>query len=398
MSEETLRPDPAPRPARKLRVVSVVDGIGITGGGERFAREVALRLNRDRFDVTLCLSRPIPPVVAPAAAAAALAELRNTGADVMELSRRSRLDLRAWRPLLRMLRERRIDILHTHKFGSNVWGGLLDTLAPAPVFIAHEHTWSYEGKPLRRILDRELIARRADAFVAVSQADRRRMIEVERIDPGKVVVVPNAIPTRMPSVDRDVRAELGIPADALVIGTVCVLRPQKALDMMLAAVARLRTRFPSCRMVIAGEGGERQRLEALASELDIEETIRFLGQRDDVPDVLAAFDVFVLSSDFEGMPLAVIEAMGAGIPVVATRVGGIPDLIDDGAQGLLVPARDPDALAEAIGDLLSNPERARRLGAAGRERREREFDIDVAVRRVERLYEDLYAGSAEASA
>jgi glycosyltransferase involved in cell wall biosynthesis len=191
---------------------------------------------------------------------------------------------------------------------------------------------------------------------------------------------------------------LGIPADAPVIGTVCNLRPQKALDVMLSAVASLRPKLPDCRLLIVGDGVEREGLEALAEQLGLADAVTFLGQRDDIPDVLAAFDLFALSSDFEGMPLAVIEAMGAGLPVAATRVGGIPDLIDDGVQGLLVPARDAGALASAMGELLSAPDLSRRLGEAGRARRQEEFDIDVVVSRVERLYEELAGISRGAGA
>ena len=132
-------------------------------------------------------------------------------------------------------------------------------------------------------------------------------------------------------------------------------------------------------------------LTSLASELSLDDAISFLGHRDDVPDVLAALDVAVISSDYEGAPLAVIEFMAAGLPVVATRVGGIPDLIDDGEQGLLVPRRDPAALADAIAGLLADPGRARAIGEAGRRRQRAEFDIDVAVRTIEGLYEDLCA-------
>jgi glycosyltransferase involved in cell wall biosynthesis len=392
-------PDESPQPkplrraaARKVRVVILVDGVGITGGGERFARELALRLDRSRFELTYCTSRPADPEIDQGAVAAALEELRASGAEVIELPRRSAADVLAWRPVLRILRKRRVDILHSHKFGSNVWGAILATLARTPVFIAHEQTWSYDGQPVRRFLDRELISRRADAFVAVSRADRRRMIEVEHVPEGKTLVIPNAVPMGIRDPDRDVRQELGIAANVPVVGTVCVLRPQKALDTMLDAFSRLRVGFPDCRLVIAGDGPERGRLEARAHALGLDEAALFLGDRNDVPDVLAAFDVFALSSDFEGTPLAVIEAMGAGVPVVATDVGGLPDLIDDGVHGRLVPARAPEALARVIREILSDPGLGTRLGAAARERQEREFAIEASVSRVETLYDDLYAG------
>jgi glycosyltransferase involved in cell wall biosynthesis len=174
-----------------------------------------------------------------------------------------------------------------------------------------------------------------------------------------------------------------------VIGTVSVLRPQKALDVLLRASRILVEDFPGLRVLIAGEGDRRFALEDLTAELGLQDTVMFLGVRTDVPDVLAALDVAVNSSDFEGSPLSLMEYMEAARPVVATRVGGIPDLIDDGEQGLVVEPQDPASFAAAVAQLLRDPERARRMGERGRERRRSEFDIDVMVRRLEALYEEL---------
>ena len=129
------------------------------------------------------------------------------------------------------------------------------------MFVAHEQTWSFEGRPVRRFLDRELIARRADAFVAVSSEDRRRMIELERIDAEKVLFIPNAVPSDTPRAGHDVRAGARDPLRTRpLIGAVAVLRPQKALDVLLEATARVRERFPELRVLLAGDGHERGRL------------------------------------------------------------------------------------------------------------------------------------------
>jgi glycosyltransferase involved in cell wall biosynthesis len=260
-----------------------------------------------------------------------------------------------------------------------------------PVIVAHEHTWSYQGQPLRRLADRVVIARGSSAFVAVSREDQRRMIEIEGIRPQDTLFIPNGIPAPPAASGSDVRAELGIAPEAPVIGTVSVLRPQKALDVLLRASRILVEEFPGLRVLIAGEGDRRFALEDLTAELGLQDAVMFLGVRTDVPDVLEALDVAVSSSDFEGSPLSVMEYMEAARPVVATRVGGIPDLIDDGAQGLLVEPQDPAGFAAAVAQLLRDPERARQMGERGRERRRTEFDIDVMVRRLEALYEELRA-------
>jgi glycosyltransferase involved in cell wall biosynthesis len=374
---------------RRLRVVGLIDAIGVTGGGERFARDLTEHLDPDRFERTLCVSRWDEEARSRPDALAAVAEIEAAGVEFVGLERESAWSVGAWRPLLRLLREREVDVLHAHKFGSNVWGAILDAAARPPVFVAHEQTWSYRGRPLRRWLDRHLIARRADTFIAVSSEDRRRMIEIEGIDPAKIEVVVNAIVTPEPSPDADVRAELGIAPDALVIGTVCMLRPQKALEVLLEAVPAVREQHPGIVVLIAGDGPERDRLEAMSQQLGIEDAVRFAGMRSDVADVLRAFDVWISCSDYEGTSLAVMEAMDASLPIVATRVGGTPDLIDDGVHGLLVEPRDSPALANAVNELLDDRERASAFGRAARARRRTEFDIAATARRVGELYERL---------
>jgi glycosyltransferase involved in cell wall biosynthesis len=267
---------------------------------------------------------------------------------------------------------------------------LLGRLARVPIVVAHEHTWSYEGRPVRKLLDRHLVARGANVVVAVSRADRARMVAIERIPPARVQVVPNGIPPLPEPSGRNIRAELGIAPDTPVVLAVGLLRPQKALDNLIRAVAELAPAHPGLRVLIAGGGPEQEPLEALVRELDLDGTVTLLGARDDVPDLLAVADVAVSSSNFEGTPLAVLEYMAAGKAIVATTVGGIPDVITDGVEGVLVPPRDPRALAAAVGDLLGDPERRARLGAAAQERQQREFTLDATVRRVEELYAELW--------
>jgi glycosyltransferase involved in cell wall biosynthesis len=380
----------------RLKVVTLVDGLGLAGGGERLAREIVTRLDPDRFDRTLCVSRWRPEIAVQPGGREALAGLREAGVAFLGLERRSALDLPAWGPLLSLLRRGRVDVLHAHKFGSNVWAAMLRPFARTPVVIAHEHTWSFEGQPVRKLLDRRLIAARADAFLVVSNADRRRMIEVERIDPAKVVLVRNGIPPPPPPTNRDVRKELAIDEAAPVIGTVCALRPQKALDVLVDAAAILAPQVRGLRVVIAGEGPERVALERQIAALGLEGTVTLLGQRADVPDLLEALDVAVCSSDFEGTPLSILEYMDAALPVVATRVGGVPDVIESGTHGVLVEPRDPRSLAAAAGELLANRDRAAAMGRRGRERRRSEFDIERTVRHVERIYSDLSRGVAPA--
>ena len=370
---------------RKLRVLTLVDKPTVTGGAERLAAVVAMKLDPARFESVLCASRQTDEPLLDR-------ELEEAGIGVLALGRRSTLDLLAWRPLVSLLRDG-VDVVHTHMFGSNVWGTVLGRLSGVPVVVAHEHTWSFQGRPLRRFLDRELVARWADVFVAVSGEDRRKMIEVEGVDPAKIRLIPNGIPSPANGAGADVRTELGIEPGAPVLGVVCELRAQKALEVLFEAAALLLVEFPTLKVLVAGDGPERARLEEGARRLGVADTVLFLGIRRDVPAVLAAVDVAVLSSDYEGSPLSVMEYMAAAKPVVSTRVGGVPELVQEDVHGLLVEPRDPEALAEAVARLLRDPALAKRLGAEGRKRQQREFSLEAMVGRIEDLYEELWLAS-----
>ena len=219
------------------------------------------------------------------------------------------------------------------------------------------------------------------------------MIELQKISPETAVFVANGIPALPPPSGRDLRAELGIGPEDPVVTTVGFLRRPKTMDVLAEAAARIAPRFPGLKVLIVGEGDDRPVYEALIERLGMQDTVKLLGLRSDVPDLLAASNVAVLSTNHEGSPLSVMEYMDAGLPVVASRVGGIPDLIDDGVHGLLVEPQDPAGLGDAIARVLGDPEEARLMGERGRERRRREFDIDVMVENLQDLYLELFAAT-----
>jgi glycosyltransferase involved in cell wall biosynthesis len=373
------------RTRRKIRVVTLTDSLG-SGGAERLAVQTTAGLDPDLFERTLCVTRQPGANDSPEYIGVAMEQLRAASVRVLQLPRSSRANLSAWWPLVQILRREHIEVLHSHKFGANVSGALLGRLCNVPVVIAHEHTWSFEGMPLRRLLDRGLVARASNVLIAVSREDRRRMIETERIDPARIVIIPNGISDLPPCTGHDVREELGIAKDATVIGTVSVLRPQKAIDVLISATAQLRDEFPDLHVLIVGDG-DREPYEKLVDQLGLRGMVHLLGIRTDVRDLLAAFQVSICSSDFEGSPLAVIEYMAAGLPTVATRVGGVPDLIDDGVEGILVEPREPAALAAAVAALLRDPVRAANMGRRARERQQRDFTLRATVTRLQDLYE-----------
>jgi glycosyltransferase involved in cell wall biosynthesis len=375
-------------PRRRLRVLTLLDTLR-PGGAERLAVTVAARLDRRRFESSVCVSRRL--------GWSPLAEiLEEAGVPVVTLNRTSRGAVWSWAPLVATLRRRRIDVLHAHMFGSNVWGTILGRAAGVPVVVAHEHGSPLERSRLRAAVDRELVARAADVLVAVSESDRRRLIEVEGVLSSKIRVIPNGIPP-LPAPRADLRKEVGIPEGAPVIGALTVLRPEKALDVLVEATALLGTQFPDLRVLIAGTGPEEEGLRRLVAERGLDRTVLLLGFRPHVADVLAALDVVIHASDREGSPLAVLESMAAGKGIVATRVGGIPALLEDEEHALLVPPRDAPALAAAVARVLRDRTLRQRLGRNARERQHRKFDIQATVTELEDLYEQLFASSHNAT-
>jgi glycosyltransferase involved in cell wall biosynthesis len=373
--------------AVRAHVLTITDTIG-RGGAEEIALTLNLGLDPQRFRRSFCLTRDPTPMDPTGRfdAPARLERLRADGVELLLLERHSTLNLLAWLRLARFMRAQHVDIVHSHKFGSNFWGTVVAKLARVPVILAHEHTWSFEGERLRRFIDRRVISRLADAVIAVSDADRRRMHDIVGIPAQRIVLIPNGIEPLPPGDGPALRREVGVPGDAPVLVAVANLRPQKAFDVMLRAVALLRPRFPNVYLLIAGGGRHGTELEALAAELGISSAVVFLGVRRDIENVLAAGHVAVSSSDFEGSPLAAMQYLAAALPVVATDVGGMPDLVRHGENGLLVPRRNPEALAGALGELLADPDRARLMGERGRELQREQFSLDAMVQRVQDLY------------
>jgi glycosyltransferase involved in cell wall biosynthesis len=390
---QTDRSAAAQLSGRRLRVLQLTDRVGTHGGAERLTMQIAERLDPARFESFVCATRFSREERERPTVADAVQQLEAAGVTFLGLDRSSKYDLAAWHPLYRLLRRQRIDVVHAHKFGANVWGVVMGRLARVPVVVTHEHGWAFEGEPLKVFLDRELIARGGTVHVAVSRADEERMSSIERIKPKDTIFVPNGISPLPPPSGKDVRAELGIAVDAPLVGTMGSLRYPKAIDNLVRAADPLRRLVPGVKVLIAGDGPDRPAIEQLMDELDLHDTVLLLGLRSDVPDLLAALDVAVCPSDSEGSPLSIMEYMDAGLPVVSTNVGGVPDLVDHGVHGLLVPRRDPEALAGAMAELLGDRPRAAEMGRRGRERRAREFDIDVMVRNIEDLYSSLYVAA-----
>jgi glycosyltransferase involved in cell wall biosynthesis len=373
-------------PIRVLQVARDA-GYGGIGGAEILVLEFARQLDPSRFQRLLCTTR------APLGDRRALtrqeaSELRRAGVTVLTLDRRTSVSLLPWLRLLALLVRNRVDIVHAHMPRASIPAAILARLARVPVVIAHEHGSTRYGERLRRILNRLIVGRLCDLVLAVSEWDRAQLVAAQGLPASRVAVLPNGIPP-LPAPRRNLRSTLAPPGP--LVGAIGRLDPVKGYDDLLAAIGLLRRDGVPVHLAIAGVGPDESRLRGLISAWRLDGDVSLLGLRDDVPDLLRALDVAVMSSHSEGAPLAIIEYMAAGLPIVATRVGGIPELIAHDREGLLVAPRDPAALAAALRRLLEDRQLARRLGDAALQRQRSEYAFDVMIERLSDLYERLIA-------
>ena len=367
-------------PHSAFRNVLMMTDVTGRGGAERALVDLAIRLDRTRYNVTVCATRSAgnyQPV------------LDAAGVRTIVLNRNSRWEAYKLLGLLTLLRRERINILHTHLFGSNTWGRVLGRLARVPVVISHEH-WS--SKSGREVWVDRLLYRLSDRILVPSEASKRTVMAMEGIPTRYLRVLYNGVDISHFSPGThsrcEVRGELGLACDELVVGTVGRLSPEKGgVDVLVRAVELLRHDHPRARLVVVGDGPLRPDLEKLADDLGSD--MVFTGTRTDIARLLSAMDIFVLPSLMEAMPIALLEAMAMRLPVVATKVGGVPEIVDDGVNGLVVPPGDEAALHSALHLLVGNPTLMSTLARAGQERVQTDFTLDTMVENVEQLYEEL---------
>lgn len=353
-------------------------------GGERYVELLARHLDRSRFrmEVILPAEGPLSGTLAALAVPVHLIDLGRL--------------IRPWaiRELANLLRRLSPHLLQSHGARSNFYARLAGRLARVPVIVSTVHNSLYDypvssaRKALYLALDR-LAAPLSHRILCVAEALARDLVERSHIPSEKITVIRNGVDiVRFNPSKADagrIRKEFGLQT-APTVGMVGRMTPQKNYPDFLRALALVRTVIPTVRALLVGDGPDRPAIEALATQLDLVQACRFTGVRDDIPDLLAAMDVVVLASVSEGLPFVVLEALSLGRPVVATTVNGVPELVEDGCTGLLVPPRDPRALAEGMVAILRNPELGRALGMAGRNVIETRFSLGLMIQRLEGFY------------
>jgi L-malate glycosyltransferase len=353
------------------------------GGAERLAIELSRRL-ADRFGMTvICLEDR----------GALAGALDANGIEVIAIRRRQGFRPSLARTIAQLTRRHGIDVLHCQQYSPYVYGSLARLLRPSLRVIYTEHGRLGDGPPsAKRKAINPLLAPLTQGIYAVSEDLRRHML-AEGFPASRVSVITNGIDVGGAPGEferRRAREELRIPADALVFGTAARLDPVKDLGTLIDAFAKLHWAVKGARLLILGDGPERDELVRRARVLRMSESVLFAGYRADVRALLPACDVYVNSSVSEGISLTILEAMAARLPVLATRVGGTPEVVNDGDTGALVAARDADALAGAMLAIARDEGRRHRFAANGRAIVEARFTLDRMIDDYARAYCQAY--------
>ncbi len=373
---------------RPIRVLELRCADGAGGGPEKTILHGAAQADPDRFAVTLCYIRDHRDTAFDIDRRAA-----RLGLDYFEIRQRHGLDPAVWTELRRIVRARGIDIVHAHDYKTDLLALLL-TRVESVIPLATAHGWTghrWQERLLYYPADRRLLAR-FPRVIAVSGEIRDQLLAAGA-KPERVTTILNGIDhqifRRNPAACGSARDRFGLAETQVAIGAMGRLEPQKRLDSLLEAMALLRPRRPELCLLIAGEGSDRPMLETMINRLGLAASCRLLGHCPDVVGFHHAIDILVQSSDYEGTPNVVLEAMALETPVVATAVGGTAELMTDRLHGLLVPPRDPERLAEAIDRVLSDSEATIRRVAAARTRIEHELSFAARMAAVEGIYDDL---------
>jgi glycosyltransferase involved in cell wall biosynthesis len=371
---------PFPSTKQALRVMFVQTDMRV-GGAEMVTANIIRRLDRARFSPELCCLKE-------------LGEIGEQLADEVPTHHgllRNKYDLRVLPRLIWLLRRRKIDAIVTVGAGDKMfWGRLAARQLRLPVIISALHStgWPDGVGRLNRMLTPI-----TDAFIAVAASHGKYLVEREGFPAERVAVIANGVDTQKyaPMSDAtEVRRELGIASDAPVVGIVAALRPEKNHELFIEMARRVVSQLPAARFLIVGDGPCRADLERRCREMSLESNVLFVGSRNDVPRLLAATDVFALTSHNEANPISILEAMSVGLPVVSTNVGSIHEAVSDGITGNLVPAGNGELLAARVLGLLTDLRKRRAMGTAARNSVVDAWSIESMVSGYEQLIESIY--------
>lgn len=374
---------------RAIRILELRSVRGTGGGPEKTILLGTARADARRFAVCVCYLRDKRDDVFSIDTKAS-----GLPVDYVELMESHSFDVSIFTRLRQLVRERDIDIVHAHDYKTDVLAWLLSKAEGiTPMSTAHGWTGhSWRERALYYPLDKRVLAQ-FPRVVAVSSDIRRELVQYGATDDAITTILNGIDHTafrRDRSRERAIRHELGFVDGDFVIGSVGRVEPQKRFDLLLEAVASLRAKCPRIKVIIAGTGTRVQELREQASHLRLDDACQLLGNRTDIADLHHAFDLFVQSSDYEGTPNAVLEAMALESPVIATSAGGTAEIVRNNVDGLIVPTGNSPAIVDAITSVLRDPDAARARAASARRRVETDLSFEARMNAVEAVYVELY--------
>jgi len=371
-----------------LRVMYLVTSMPV-GGAETLLVNLIRRMDRHRFAPELCCMKDLGP----------LGEEMQEEIPTFHNMLSCKYDLRVVPRLTELFSLREIDAVVTVGAGDKMfWGRLCAWLAGVPVVASAIHSTGWPDSI--NWLNRRLTSI-TDRFIGVASPHGKHLVEVEGFPQEKVTVIPNGIDTNRFVVDRRtreaIRREWGVTEETAVCGIVAALRPEKDHALFLKAAAQVVQRCPDSHFVIVGDGPERPAIESLRDELGLTAHVTMTGSRSDIPQLLSAMDCFALTSKNEASPVSILEAMSSQLPVVAPRVGSIPDAVDDGVNGVLVQASSLDETADAMVTLMQDADRRTETGKAAREKVLRYGSLEAMVSGYQDLISGVYRQKVQAA-
>ena len=366
------------RPWKILQLASTSD----MGGTERMILFFVENVDRDRF---------LPYVGCLMGSGQLIERAKRSGVRAQHFGASSRPTLRGIFELFTFLRREKIDLVQTYGLRADTIGRIVAKLAGVPVVISSIRSIDPWRRWWHVWLDR-LTSPFVDCFISNSQAGKEVTVRREKYAPERIEVVYSGLPRRtIPFAKRqEIRRDIGVPPDAYpVVGILANLREMKGHRDVIHALPTILTNWPRTIFLFAGRDDSGGAIRALAEETGVARAIRFLGYVEDTPRLLAAMDIFMLPSHWEGLPASILEAMHAGLPIITTRVGGIPELVRDGVEAILIPPANPEAIAQAVCKLAEDPAVARRLGENAQKRAEEVFSVEAMVGKITEIYESF---------
>jgi L-malate glycosyltransferase len=370
---------------KRVKVLYVFAALPVGGAEEVLITEVE-GLDQSRFAPLVCVLSEKGPVGE---------RIENRGFPLVALHRMKshRFDPRIVRDLYRLIKTEKVDVVHTHLYDGNKYGRLAAGLARVPALISHYHN-VYSRRRIKYHLINRALSFLNDRILAVSQAVKESVVRFDRISPTKIEVLYNGIGPLKFKGDIEnsaVRQQFGVKPDDFLIGVVARLEEQKGHIYLFRALKQLIPDFPRIKVLVVGDGALRPVLEAQVKEMGLSGQILFVGTRKDIPEILAALDLFVLPSLWEGFSLAILEALAMGTPVIATAVGGAPEVIRSGHDGLLIPPGDVSGLVTAVREAILDPGKFREMGRQGKETVGCKFTAARHLTRLQDLYLEVLA-------